>query len=662
MKFQTPLFQSKAILKNRWVPKDRLDDPRWMRLLSLENPPENSLYVPRKLIKQPSAPSPMKKKAKIITVKELANLATLAKITSVTLGMSGLSTPSVKSTAAGVRINEPPTTQDWNKLSPDVETALLGLENLQSGDTIVIVGAGISGLVFAWFLCRCRPDVNIRILEKGSKVGGWMRSEDKGCGVLYESGPRTLLPSHAGTTVICQMLAEMNKLDCLWGVPKSAEVNNKALFYDGKITTMPRSLLDAAKFIISSPLIRGTRWAILKDLWTAPRSIDIDDETVQSFVSRRMGSLVSDRIISALMRGIYAGSAAKLSARSAVRLNKLYYLERTEGMSILAAALSGSVSYLDAYAKTAFPIIADALLNESKLHDGHNSNTLELPIDSSAFSILGFPAGMESFPNLVASDLRKRRNVSIELNESVRSIEPVGRKLVRINTSTKTVDASIVVTTIADSSMFGDAELKRRLDEIEYANVAVVNVSTPEPIAQNMFGVLVPASENARNKEGVIGIIFDSSVKRAMTPVVGSVRAAMEAPAGTVMTVMIGGDLWEEMSEQEAIDRALRGIEKILGPFDRTKVTTKLTLQRRCIPQCTVGHSIRVHEIHELLSRQYGQRAAAIGTALGRGIGVSDCVIDAMTLALRFAPQRTLVPAPFFFGNYFTTMRPEYYA
>lgn len=52
---------------------------------------------------------------------------------------------------------------------PELEVQLSRIQNLKSGDKVVVVGAGISGLTLAWFLGHARPDLNITVLEQKIK-------------------------------------------------------------------------------------------------------------------------------------------------------------------------------------------------------------------------------------------------------------------------------------------------------------------------------------------------------------------------------------------------------------------------------------------------------------------------------------------------------------
>jgi len=68
---------------------------------------------------------------------------------------------------------------------------------------VVILGGGITGLSAAFHLACKQPDVQITLVEKSARFGGWIRSErvvvhdgDGNQGnVLLEAGPRTIRPN-----------------------------------------------------------------------------------------------------------------------------------------------------------------------------------------------------------------------------------------------------------------------------------------------------------------------------------------------------------------------------------------------------------------------------------------------------------------------------------
>jgi oxygen-dependent protoporphyrinogen oxidase len=61
-------------------------------------------------------------------------------------------------------------------------------------------------------------------------------------------------------------------------------------------------------------------------------STTVEDESIRAFISRRFSSMVADRIVSAMVSGIYAGDISELSARAC--FGRLWHMERKYGSII----------------------------------------------------------------------------------------------------------------------------------------------------------------------------------------------------------------------------------------------------------------------------------------------------------------------------------------
>ncbi|GMM52060.1 oxygen-dependent protoporphyrinogen oxidase [Starmerella bacillaris] len=519
------------------------------------------------------------------------------------------------------------------------ESSILGLQNLKQNDTLTIIGAGVTGLTTAWFVNKARPDVKIRILDNRNRIGGWMETTQNKFG-FFESGPRTLLPGHTGTTAILSILKDIGRLDLVGGVPKTADVNEKALLYNDEIQLTPTSMLNAIPFMFN-PLLKDAKLEMLSGVISKKFAEFGQDESVHSYISRTLGSRVAERMVSALMRGIYAGDSTKLSARSVARLNRFYYIEKLYHQSILPSVLKGSVSTLESYSNNALKLAYEMISgSECSIDDVEKLQNC---------SIYGFSQGINPAVKAIADDLTTK-GVDIKLNSTVKTIANGNNDNVQLTLDNGSqLSSDIVVSTIAKPGMF-DKSIGEWMEKVPYNTLAVVNVYVPDSrVAKKWFGILLPRTEDAANENQVIGVIFDSSIRSSM-----GVHSD-----GSNMTVMIGGDLWKESTEAELRQKALNGLHKLLGPFDDTEAVVNVRIQRNCIPQLNVGHSKIQSAVHAGISSFYNQRVALAGMAFGRGCGVSDCVIDALTLGLRFHPDRHQLDHEFYYRHYLATTQPD---
>ena len=80
-------------------------------------------------------------------------------------------------------------------------------------------------------------------------------------------------------------------------------------------------LLEGFYSFMTEPLFKGFFRSVFMEAWQPSRPDDLADESVGSFLSRRLASsLVADNVVSAVFHGIYAGDIYQLSARSLLPL------------------------------------------------------------------------------------------------------------------------------------------------------------------------------------------------------------------------------------------------------------------------------------------------------------------------------------------------------
>lgn len=626
----------------------------------------------------------------------------------------------------------------WDTVSHETEVLASRLHDIPKDGTLVIVGGGISGLSLAWFVAHSRPDVRIRILEQEDHVGGYMHtmpSQTENNADYFEQGPRTLLPSHPGTVIAAQMMKDIGLGDKLVGVPKNSPTNRKGLVFDGKLVQLPNSFKQLLSFM-SQPLSKGLKLGPIKDLFFAKaRPPKVHDESVGSFLSRRLNSKIVTNLASAVMRGIYAGDINKLSARSVARLNRLYLLERLQSSSIMGSMISKMATDLDSYGNRVFPVLAQLLTG--KRFPGFEALKKQ-------YSMVGVDGGMQQFAVHLKNSLESRfgDRVFIDLGSTVKEIKTGETKCqVVIDNGGEKIDGDIVVSTVSAPTLrhilsgLGQEE-SQLLDEFEYSTLAVINIQTPVAnLLPDWFGFLVPHSENANNKEDVLGVIFDSRVRGAMEPVseyinminkqtaareemdmiygtgarmepeamdgsgpklrlpewksikqalkdqfedervavasrsslAGSSPSSTLSSSGSNFTVMMGGDRWtgirSQLTREEIIENCFGAIEKYLGQkIDPTECKINITMQKQSIPQYHVGHSDKVQQVQDAVTNAYSNRLLLSGMTFGRGVGVSDCIIDSLTIATRFAPERKLMAPRFYLNNLMLLTQPGHYA
>jgi oxygen-dependent protoporphyrinogen oxidase len=187
-----------------------------------------------------------------------------------------------------------------------------------SVDTIVI-GGGITGLATANALAR--KGKRVIVLEKAPRLGGAVRTENKD-GFLCEAGPNSMLvKSEAVWNYLTGLGLDDERVD-------ANEVSNKRyLIKKGAMVALPMSLGGGVTTPLYNPF---EKLRLLAEPFIGKSRLA--DESVTSFVSRRMGPAFLEYGISALVSGIFAGDPDRLSIRHA--FPKVWNLEQNHGSLI----------------------------------------------------------------------------------------------------------------------------------------------------------------------------------------------------------------------------------------------------------------------------------------------------------------------------------------
>lgn len=178
--------------------------------------------------------------------------------------------------------------------------------------TAIIIGAGLSGLATAWELQR--RGVQVRVLETRDQVGGVIRTSQRD-GFLLDIGPSEML---------VKTQAIEDTIDALGLRPRMLVADGGAkrfIVRGGKPVAVPRSPLGG----VFSPLFTLPGKLRLLSEFRVPPGAD-EDESVASFVRRRVGEEFLNYAVAPLVSGIFAGDPEQLSMRHA--FPKLWELER----------------------------------------------------------------------------------------------------------------------------------------------------------------------------------------------------------------------------------------------------------------------------------------------------------------------------------------------
>jgi oxygen-dependent protoporphyrinogen oxidase len=461
----------------------------------------------------------------------------------------------------------------------------------------VIIGGGISGLAAAYYLQESAgEDTEYLLLESSSRLGGKITSNSSD-GFLVEGGPDSFLTQKSATLDLCRALGLG---DQLIGSNQTATPSTYVLS-NGRLHPMPEGMMLMAPTMIL-PILRSRliSWPgkLRMGMEVFVRRAKSDsDESLASFVRRRLGSELLNKIAGPLMAGIHAGDPERLSLRSTFPM--FAEMEHANGSLIRG------------------------MMKRKKAQAGRPASA-KTP---SMFTTLA--GGLQQLPDAIACRLNSRQ---VRLNCRVQSLLSNGDryKLVLSDGSSMVAD-NIVFATPA----YVTAEIVQQLDPclaetlraIRYVSTATVSLGFTRSDLKcplNGFGFIVPASEGRR-----INACSWSSMKF-------SDRAPKDC---VLLRVFVGGALAEDLAEQDEaalIDLARKELHEILG-ITATPVITKAYRWNKSNPQYEVGHRALIAEVERLSESHPGLHLAG---AAYRGSGIPDCIQSGMDAARKITQQQ----------------------
>lgn len=184
----------------------------------------------------------------------------------------------------------------------------------------------------------------------------------------------------------------------------SVAAQNRFVYYPDHLVRMPgpgAPLFQNLATLFTEKVFSGVPSCMLWENWQTQRSKDITDESVGSFISRRLGSALADNIVSAVFHGIYAGDIYQLSAKTILPLQ--YLFEHKYG-SIMKGALNGMTTGNQWMPKQNLQTIRHFQENPLK------SEKLRAVAKASVFT---FKKGIGELAERLESKLRERANVRI---------------------------------------------------------------------------------------------------------------------------------------------------------------------------------------------------------------------------------------------------------
>ncbi|MGQ0849536.1 MAG: protoporphyrinogen oxidase [Actinomycetota bacterium] len=205
-----------------------------------------------------------------------------------------------------------------------------------SAPKIAVVGGGISGLAAAHRLSTA--GAKVIVVERSSRLGGKIMTQHSD-GFLIEGGPDSFV---AGKGSMIDLARELGLGDRV--ISSRPEHRGSQVWWQGRMHPLPEGLLLMAPsrllpLLDSSLLSWKGKLRALGDL-VLPRRRHDGDESLESFVVRRLGREVLERIAEPLVAGIHAAEPATMSLLAS--FPRLLQMERDHRSLIMAARSAAS--------------------------------------------------------------------------------------------------------------------------------------------------------------------------------------------------------------------------------------------------------------------------------------------------------------------------------
>jgi oxygen-dependent protoporphyrinogen oxidase len=447
-------------------------------------------------------------------------------------------------------------------------------------ESVAVIGAGITGLTAAFYLKR--QGIPVVVYEGASRAGGVIQSVRRD-GFLAEYGPNTLLET---SPKIGQLIRDAGLASRRLNTDPKAE--KRYIVRGRRPVAMPSSQLG----IFTSPLLSAkAKFALVREPFVRARRDGVE-ESIAEFVTRRLSREFLERMVDALVAGIYAGDPYKLSALHA--FPRLKALEDNYG-SLIRGQIAGA--------------------RERK-------KTGEVARDRAPK--LSFDEGLEVLPATLAAQLGDSLKLKTPISGLVAHdgggwevLTAAGgqrhRQVIYCGSAHQLKDLKIDAHGPIETAEFG---------EVRHPPVASVvlgfrRADVAHPCAG--FGMLIPRVEGFK----ILGTIFSS----ALFP--------NRAPAGhLLLSSYVGGERSPELASLpvDALVQLVRDdLRELLG-VQGEPVFQQVTLYPRSIPQYNVGYGKFKALLDTIEARAPGLFFAG---HFRDGVSLGDSIVSGVNIAGR---------------------------
>lgn len=449
---------------------------------------------------------------------------------------------------------------------------------------VIVIGGGIAGLSAAYYAYKKIPNVHVTLIEAGPHWGGKITTDRvpfDGGHFIIEGGPDTFLATKPWGVALCKELGLGERLHGTNPHKRNTYVLNK-----GRLLPLP----DGLAMMIPSDIPSILRSRLISWLGKARMGLDFvqpakavnGDESLGSFVSRRLGREAYENLIEPLMSGIYAGDGDQLSLAST------------------------------------FPYLRDLEIKYGSLARGAlqmRKQTNGKAVQGSRSAFLTPTTGLAEMVDALVESLQSNH---ADLRLNTRAVRISQRYLgFQVNLEDGTTLDSDLLILAAPAYVSGqlltmiDRELSSILQSIPYASTATVSLAyrlADIPRDLDGYGYVIPRGEG----------------RKALACTWTSTKFPHRAPEGYALIRVFVGRAGQEIpwDERELLALAMEELNLTLG-IAAEPLVSRVFLWDRAMPQYNLGHPERLQRIDSAL--QHYPDLALAGNGY-RGIGIPDCI------------------------------------
>ncbi len=468
---------------------------------------------------------------------------------------------------------------------------------------IIIIGGGVAGLGAAYKIHRAASeghDLDFLLFERDNRLGGKIQTEivpdPSGEGVfIVDGGPDCFLTEKPACHRIAKLLGIFED-----ELPTDDSKRRIWILSRGRLHALPDGVMMFAPtkllpFITTGLFSWPGKIRMAIDLFIPPKKVnpgELNDETLESFVVRRMGRECLDRLAEPLVGGVHASDPKQMSL--AATFPRLLEMEQNYGSLIKG--------FLIARRRV------ERMRKKYPPKPGQRPRTF----------FTSFAKGMQQLTDRMAEAVGLDK---IRLGVEVTFIQRHDQNKWRVKLSDESiVDGDAVI--LATESWSAEP-LIRSIDQTIADALAGIPCSSSATISYafneeevgfdlNAFGVLCPIVE----RRALMAATYSSSKWPGRAP-----------PKKVLLRGFVGGPHNQdiiERSDEELVQIVKNEFHEILGLNPKAKpLFVRVFRWPRGMPQYTLGHLDRIALIEERSSQIPG---LAFAGGCYRGVGIPNCI------------------------------------